>query len=187
MSVEDRVRWDNIFKQLVTQPYPAPDPLLLQFTPPVAPEDEKRALDLCAGQGQNGLWLASQHYAVDIMDISRVALNRARAEMTIRNLRTVNLFQVDIDTAQLETDHYDLVCVFRYLKRDLFPMIKQAVRSGGRIIYETFNVRYLEIVPGFNRAFLLDPGELHSFFDDWDILHDDEADHHSRLVALKPR
>ena len=186
MTVEDRVRWDNNYKRLVTQPYPAPDPLLLQFTPPAEPEDEQRALDLCAGQGQNGLWLATQHYAVDIMDISRIALNRARAEMTVRNLRNINLLQVDVDKAGLERDHYDLVAVFRYLKRDLFPVIKAAVRANGRVIYETFNVRYLDLVPGFNAAFLLDVGELKNVFDDWDILHLEEEDHHSRIVAVKP-
>jgi tellurite methyltransferase len=185
MSVEDRVRWDSVFKMLITQAYPAPDPLLLQFTPAVKPEDGQRGLDLCGGQGQNGLWLATQGYAVDVMDISRVALNRARAEMTIRNLRNVNLLQTDVDTLQLEVSSYDVTCVFRYLKRSLIPLIKLATRPGGRIIYETFNRRYLDVVPGFNQAFLLDVDELRSYFMDWEILHYEEETHHARIVALK--
>lgn len=186
MSVEDRVRWDSVFKRLVTLPYPAPDPLLLQFTPPAQEEDHWRALDLCGGQGQNGLWLATQHYNVDIMDISRVALNRARAEMTMRNLRNVNLLPIDVEGLELEPASYDLICVFRYLKRNLFPLIKLATRPGGRIIYETYNIRYLDIVPGFNRNFLLKLDELTQFFDNWDILYSEEIDHNSRIVAVKP-
>jgi 2-polyprenyl-3-methyl-5-hydroxy-6-metoxy-1,4-benzoquinol methylase len=128
MSSEDRIRWDNAYRQRLHRAYPSPDPLLLQFTPPLdkalgnkvsdaeAQDDENshtpdnleesvtRALDLAAGWGQNGLWLAEQGYNVDIMDISRVALQRARAEMAVRNLRNINLLQMDVDDLQLEPE-----------------------------------------------------------------------------------
>jgi tellurite methyltransferase len=154
------------------------------FTP--LEESVTRALDLAAGWGQNGLWLAEQGYNVDIMDISRVALQRARAEMAVRNLRNINLLQMDVDDLQLEPEQYDLLCVFRYLKRHLFPLLKLTTRSGGRIIYETFNRRYLEIVPDFNQDYLLEIGELRSFFSNWQIRHYEETDHNARIVAIKP-
>jgi tellurite methyltransferase len=184
MTAEDRVRWDTYFRSRAHDPYPDPDPLLLQFTPPAV--GEMRALDLCGGLGQNGLWLAEQGYTVDIMDISRVALKRARVEMTLRNLRSVNLLQVDVDDLQLELEAYDLICVFRYLRRGLFPQIARAVRPGGRVIYETFHVGYLESVPNFNRAFLLERGELRQQFDGWRRLYDEETRHTAQLVAIKP-
>ena len=123
--------WDKVYRERHKQPFPAPDPLLLQYAPPT---ESGRALDLAAGLGQNGLWLAEQGYTVDVMDISRVALNRARSEMTMRNLRSVNLLLMDLDTLSLEVNHYDLLCVFRYLKRTIWDDIKNAVRPGGRII-----------------------------------------------------
>lgn len=187
MSVEDRRRWDEIFRQRVNKPYPPPDPLLLQYTPPVAPERETRALDLAGGLGQNGLWLASQGYIVDVMDISRVALKRARAEMALRNLRTVNLIQVDLDKLELDDDTYDLICVFRYLKRPLFPLLKRTLRPGGRLIYETYNRQYLEQVPGFNPDFLLDVGELAEIFTDWDILFHDASSASEQIVTSRPQ
>ena len=162
MSAEDRIRWDAIYRERANEPYPPPDPLLFEYTPPVTPEREYRALDLAAGHGQNGLWLAAQGYTVDIMDISRLALLRAQAEMATRNLRNANLLPVDLDSVELSTDFYDVVCVFRYLKRDLFPQLRACIRPGGRIIYETFNVRYRGLVPEFNPAFLLEIGELDS-------------------------
>jgi SAM-dependent methyltransferase len=185
MSAEDRVRWDRIYRQQET--YPDPDPLLLQFTPPVEDDKEHRALDLAGGLGQNGLWLAEQGYSTDIMDISRVALQKARAQMAIRNLRNVNLLQVDMDTLELDEEIYDIICVFRYLKREIFPKIKAAVVPGGRVIYQTFNMRYLDIVPGFNRAFLLEVGELAGCFNDWKILCNEESDHNTMLIAVKSK
>lgn len=187
MSADDRVRWDAIFRERQHQPYPAPDPLLLQYTPPVPDDEDWRALDLAAGLGQNGLWLAEQGYRVDIMDISRVALQRARAEMAMRNIRDVNLLQVDADQLELEQSAYMLLCVFRYLRRELFPMLREAVMPGGRIVYQTFNVRYLDILPGFNPSYLLELGELLTTFGDWQIVHHDESDHNTQLVAIRPR
>lgn len=188
MTVEDRVRWDNNYKKQKGISFPGADPLLKEFTPLPQGDEVPRALDLAAGLGQNGLWLAEQGYATDIMDISRVALNKARAEMGMRNLRNVNLLQVDIDSLELKPDYYDLICVFRYLKRDIFPIIRQAIKPGGRIIYETFNQRYLEIVPQFNRDFLLDDGELEDYFETWQTVYLEEEDqHNSQFVAVKPK
>lgn len=186
MAGQDRIRWDQIYRDRHKSPFPPPDPLLFEFTPPVNDSNDHRALDLAGGVGQNGLWLSTQGYLVDIVDISRVALLRAQAEMTRRKLRNVNLFQLDLDDAQLEAGAYEIVCVFRYLKRSLMPQIRACVKPGGRIIYETFNQRYREVVPGFNPLFLLEVGELAGYFADWKILHNFEGGHISRIVAIKP-
>lgn len=190
MSAQDRVRWDAIYRQRSLQPFPPPDPLLFDYTPPVMADNgaviSRHALDLAAGFGQNGLWLAAQGYTVDVMDISRVALSRTRAEMGMRNLRSINLLQVDLDNLRLEAARYDLVCVFRYLKRRIMPQIRDTVKPGGRIIYETFNMTYLNVVPDFNVKFLLNPGELAGYFPGWQVLHDVESGHVSQFVAVKP-
>lgn len=188
MSGQDRTRWDQVYREIAAQDYPAPDPILFEFVPPASTTDDppRRALDLAAGQGQNGLWLASQGYVVDLLDISRPALLRAQAVAGGRGLHNVNIVPVDFDHYTLKPDHYDLLCVFRYLKRDLFIALRQAVRPGGRVIYETFNRGYLDLVPGFNPAFLLDSGELAGYFADWKLLHNHDSSHISRIVAIKP-
>ncbi len=186
MAATDRIRWDAVYKQRNRNAYPAPDALLLDYTPPPPPSRERRALDLACGVGQNGIWLAEQDYLVDLMDISRVALARARAEMASRNLRNVNVFQFDLDDMDLDEETYHLICVFRYLKRDFMRKLKAAVIPGGRVIYETFNLHYLEVVPGFNRDFLLEPGELAALFDGWKHIHYAEPGHISQIVAVKP-
>ncbi len=186
MSAADRIRWDKVYKQRARDPYPDPNPMLLQFSPPVQSDQGRTALDLAGGLGQNALWLAQEGYSVDLMDISRIALNRARTEMTVRNLRNINLLQVDVDDIELKSGAYDLVTVTHYMVRDLFPPIKESVRSGGRVIYDTYNIRYLDLVPEFNTSFLLSIGELKSYFNDWQIIHEEEEDHNSRIVAVKP-
>jgi 2-polyprenyl-3-methyl-5-hydroxy-6-metoxy-1,4-benzoquinol methylase len=187
MTVRDRMRWDTYYHKVPEEQYPSPDPILFQFTPPVVSgsEREYRALDLAAGLGQNGLWLAAQGYSTDLLDISREALRRAQEQAARASVRNINFLQVDLDEVALQSEAYDLVCVFRYLKRDLFPRIRACVRSGGRVIYQTFNTHYLERVPDFNPDFLLQPGELAGYFSDWRVLWDNEQDHISQVVAIK--
>ncbi len=187
MSAEDRVRWDAVYREKAEVPLPPPDPLLLAHSPPADSQAEPppRALDLAAGRGQNGLWLAQQGYTVDLIDISRVALMRAREAMHARGLNRVNLLQMDVDTLILEPDHYDLACVFRYLRRDLFPMLRASVKPGGRVIYETFNLSYLDRVPGFNVDFLVQGEELRDAFTGWRLLLHEHVGYVTRLVAVR--
>lgn len=186
MAAQDRIRWDQIYRERADRPYPEPHPLLFEFTPPAEPERGLRALDLAGGLGQNALWLSTQGYEVDLMDISRTALLRAQEEMRRRGLRRVNLLQVDLDQPHLDADAYALVCVFRFLKRELFPLLRASIQPGGRIIYETFNRRYLQILPAFNPQHLLEVGELVGYFADWKLLLYQENDHIAQLVAIKP-
>jgi tellurite methyltransferase len=185
MTEADRHRWDNVYRQRNSEPFPEPDSFLFEFTPRAEGGDQ-RALDLAGGMGQNGLWLASQGYIVDVIDISRMALVRGRGEMVRRGLRNINFLLSDLDDVDLKLNKYDLVCVFRYLKRDLFSQLRACTQPGGRMIYETFNRNYLRLVPDFNPEFLLEVGELASYFADWKILHSSDSEHISRLAAIKP-
>lgn len=186
MSRGDRARWDATYQQQAEDAFPAPDPLLLQFTLPVDEGTEPRALDLACGLAQNGMWLAAQGYRVDAMDISRVALDRAHAEAGRRRLRLMNFYHVDLDEVRLEARAYDLVCVFRYLQRSLFPQIRQAVRPGGRVIYQTYTIERLEAMPDANPDYLLQPGELAGYFADWRLVHNAERRDVSQVVAIRP-
>lgn len=187
MTIQDRQRWDQVYRERAEGDYPPPDPLLFEYTPPINDEAEHRALDLACGLGQNGLWMAAQGYTVDMLDISRVALLRVQDEMGRRKVHSANLYQVDLDAHTLTADTYEIVCVFRYLKRDLFTQLRHTVRPGGRIVYETFNQRYRDDVPAFNPAFLLEVGELAGYFADWKILYNADGKQMSSLVAVKPQ
>lgn len=186
MSAKDRAKWNSIYKNRVGDEYPRPDLLLLDYTPPIPLGSERRALDLAGGVGQNGLWLAEQGYVVDILDISHTALDRARHEMTLRKIRTVNLLCVDLDEAVLTADTYDLVCVFRFLNRRLLTNLLTAIKPGGRLIYETFNHTVMDARPDFNPAFCLSAGELRATFPKWRVLRDGDSGPWTQFVAIKP-
>ncbi len=188
MTHEDRERWDIRYLAQADEPFPPPHPLLMQYTPParVTWNQRSRALDLACGRGQNGLWLAEQGYSADLLDISRVALEQARDEAARRGLRTLNFLQADLDAPSLEPDSYDLICVFRFLHRPLFPLLRAAVRPGGRIIYETFHLGQLAEHPEFNPLYLLEPGELAAQFSDWRVLRSVETATAAQLVAIRP-
>jgi len=185
VTVEDRIRWDQRYRSRTT-PYPAPEPLLFQYTPPSTPDRPSRAADLACGVGQNGLWLAEQGYTVDLIDISREALVIAQREAARRSLRSLNFLQTDLDDTALQTEAYDLVCVFRFLQRDLIERIRASVRPGGRVIYATYTLGWLRHQPNAPPQYLLAPGELGGFFADWRGLHQRETDHMAEIAAVKP-
>lgn len=186
MAAEDRARWDARHYARALAPYPPPDALLVAYAPPANLFSPPQALDLAAGQCQNAIWLADQGYQVDAVDISRVALERGRAEMAIRNLRSVNFIPMDLDRPTLAEDHYDLVCIFRFLNRSLFPLLRSSIKPGGLIIYQTFNTRLRLTGREFRSDYLLVPGELPTLFPGWTLLHDEDRGDTSRLVARKP-
>jgi SAM-dependent methyltransferase len=101
-------------------------------------------------------------------------------------LQYVTFRQVDLDVARFEPARYDIICVFRYLNRDLFPNMRAALRPGGRIIYATFNEQYQARDPAFNPSYLVEIGELAGIFADWRTVFHDESGHWSRIVAVKP-
>lgn len=187
MSVEDRVKWNKVYGERVLRAYPPPDALLVAYAPvPTSPFPQRVALDLAAGLCQNALWLAEHGYLVNALDVSHVALERGRAEMAMRNMRSLNFIQSDLDRAQLIKNTYDVICCFRFLSRHLFPDIRAALKPGGIIIYQTWNIRLLQRRPDASRAYLLELRELPSFFTGWEVLHDDEVGDMSRFVARKP-
>ncbi len=181
-----RVSWDDRYAARAQRPYSPPDALLVAYAPRPGPDaPPPAALDLAAGLGQNALWLAAQGYRVDALDFSAVALARARAEAAARGMEGVTFHQADLEHAQLPEATCDLVCCFRYLNRALFPAIRAAVRPGGLVIYQTYNVRRLALRGG-STQYLLQPGELATHFPGWEVLHDDEVGELSRFVARRP-
>ncbi len=188
MSVAERVHWDHYYqRQKGGRNYPSPDPLLFEYVPPLTAETEARAVDIACGYAQNALWLATQGYTTDALDISRVALTVAQARVARAGIRGVNLLPVDLDTHQLPKAAYDVAIVARFIKRGLMPDIRACVRPGGRVIYYGYNTRHLNQDPDYDTEQLFRPGELLGYFADWRVLHHSNTDGVSQLIAVKPR
>lgn len=121
-----------------------------------------RVLDVACGRGRHALLLASAGFDVTAIDKDVSALDHiaAVADRTGWPIRTV---AVDLETfpaPSLEMGAFDVILVFRYLSRPLFPALAKALKPGGRLIYETFLTAQAALGHPKNPRFLLAPGEL---------------------------
>ena len=158
------------------------------------PERSLPVLDLACGTGQNGLMLARQGIPVVFADKSASALEVVKQHL-VEDALPGRIWQVDLeqpDTNPLSGQNFSAIIGFRYLHRPLFPAIKNAVEPGGLVVYETFTIENQRFGRPNNRDFLLQPGELKTIFQDWQIIFYFEGVLHkperaiAQIVARKP-
>lgn len=150
--------------------------------------EPRHALDLACGLGANALYLAELGYATTALDISETALSLVAETARQRGL-AITTRACDLDTWR-SNNQYDVISVFRYLDRRLFPRIIAALAPGGLLFYQTFNALHLNTHPQFNADFVLQPGELAASFSSLTIIECKEPPASSLpssyLLASKP-
>ena len=125
-----------------------------------------RALDVAAGRGRHALFLARQGLTVEALDRDEQALSELRRTAEAEGIRDLTTRTIDLEPAglpppDLGTAQYDVITVFFYLYRPLFPILIQALRPGGLLVYETFLVdNHLRYGHPRRREFCLEPNEL---------------------------
>jgi SAM-dependent methyltransferase len=137
------------------------------------PDISGPVLDLACGDGHNGIFLACQGIPVICCDKSPAALARADAAAAELGV-AIQTWEVDLeqaDTHPLPSASYGGILVFRYLHRPLIPDIRRALLPQGLLFYETFTIQQPAFGKPHNPDYLLKPGELLSWFEDWHILH----------------
>ena len=184
MTRADRERWDERYANPISSLNKAPNSLLARYVPPAAPG--QCALELACGLGHNALWLAEHGYRVEALDISLRALRHARTRAQGQGLHNITFIVADLDHFPLPRCVYDIVSVFRFLDRRLFPILVDRVRPGGMVIYQTLNVRFLEKHPTSNPAHMLQIDELPGYFPGWTVLHSHDGNQMSTYVGRKP-
>ncbi|MGB1299161.1 MAG: class I SAM-dependent methyltransferase [Psychrobium sp.] len=165
-----------------------PAPLLQKINHLLPPN--AKVLDLACGFGRNGKYLAAQGHKVCFLDKNTQALAEIQQQLS-----ECEIIEADLECDnpyQLPSNQYDAIVVFRYLHRSLMPAIVAALKSGGVIVYETFNHRQAEIGRPRNPNFLLQDGELASHFAHFDMRHQfdgfDEKQQAfiSQFIGIKP-
>lgn len=120
-----------------------------------------RALDVACGRGRHALWLAAAGFEVDAVDGDADALGDLQRRADRLDLTVVTrVADLEHSGTSLGVACYDLIVVFRYLHRPLFGAIRDALRPGGVLVYETFTTAQAARGRPTNPAFLLRPGEL---------------------------
>ena len=147
----------------------------------------RRLLDVAMGRGRHALVCAGLGYRVFGVDLNLDAVRTATREAESRGLRTRS-WCADLTCTPLPRERFEAVVVTRYLQRDLFGPIRDAVTRGGIVIYETFtsNQRVHGVGPK-SAEHLHDPGELRGRFDGFDVLFYEEVLRPEALARLVAR
>jgi tellurite methyltransferase len=143
-----------------------------------------RTLDVACGRGRHALLLAAAGFPTDAIDRDPVAIEGLRALADRLELPLVAR-AVDLETgaADLGAGGHDLVLVFHYLHRPLFPALVRALAPGGLLLYETFTVEQAKRGKPTNPDFLLETGELRSRIAPLEVLREREGEFEGRMVA----
>ena len=143
-----------------------PSPFLERVRPRLpAPGPGVRVLDLAAGAGREAVFMALDGYAVEAWDHDHQVLQRAAALAAHHGVTiTTRTYNLERSTPRLPQGDCDVVMVFRFLHRPLFPHLERALARGGYLVYETFLRGQERFGRPRHPRFLLDPEELtHSF------------------------
>ena len=141
------------------------------------------AVDLATGRGASARFLAGHGYQVVAVDVSLVALRQAGEAVGSAALQKPLFVQGDLDNWLLAPQSVDVVTVFRYLDRDVFPAIRRALRPDGLLFYETRTIGWLDREPAANPDFLLRRGELLRLVSGMYVAAYLESGHYASLVA----
>jgi tellurite methyltransferase len=160
-------------------------PLLVECASQLPPG---RALDLACGTGRNALWLAERGWSVTAVDGSPAAIDTLRSRAAQLGV-TVNAELADLEKMEfvIRPESWDLIAMCYYFRRDLFEPSKQGLVPGGSIVSIA-----LLVEPGKeNSPFRLQPGQLRSYFEGWEVLHEREGRdiwHHAvaEIIARRP-
>jgi tellurite methyltransferase len=183
----DAERWNQRYKNDWRNSFEIPRKLLMDHTD-LLPK-KGLALDIAMGLGGNAAFMLSLGLRVIGVDISSVAVKRAKS-------KDANLMAViaDLNYFFIPESKFSVITDFFYLQRELWiPMVKGLVK-GGVLLVECLLENMLSIHPEINPQYLIRQGELKKAFDTpgwtekFEILHYSEgwretATSHPRATA----
>jgi dihydroneopterin aldolase len=157
-------------------------------------------LDVATGRGRHAMYLASKGFPVHGIDRDADALHELQEQAQEAGLSSITTECLDLEVnpqhpPDLGTAMYDVIVVFFYLYRPLFPQLVKALKSGGVIMYETFLLdNHIHRQHPHRKEFCLETNELLTLLQGFRILHYDEGDHEgssaqaftARILARKP-
>jgi len=174
MAIDEKALWNKKYSE-GSHTSLDPDPFLVsaydEFLFGTSPG---LALDVAGGVGRHSIWLAQRGWRVKLLDISELGVQQAAENAK----RSGTASSISADICDLNTMHdlgreqYDLVVVFFFLQREIFPALLDAIKPGGILIYKTYTTEQKNFSGGpSHHMFLLEPNELLRAFSSLRILH----------------
>jgi tellurite methyltransferase len=136
-----------------------------------------KALDVAMGTGSNAVLLAAHGFEVEGVDISSVAVTSVRQHAE-KNGLAITAIEADLTNYQIQERAYDVIVDFYYLDRNIIPQLKQGLKTGGLIFFETYTEEQRRFGGISNPDYLLKPNELLFSFLDYFIIS-----YHERIVT----
>ncbi len=179
MSLKDKEKWNNKYDhdEYITGKEPSD---WLEENAGLL-DGKGKALDIAGGEGRNSVFASSKGYEVTCLDISENGLRKAQTLAQEKDAK-ITIVLADLDNSYLKENEYDLVLCFNFLDRNLFAGIRQTLKSGGLLFYETFTLDYLKY-SSFKKEWVLEANELLQAFGDFRILRYREVDDNPKAFA----
>ena len=182
---KDKDRWNSKYETEVYLFGEKPIPFLVDNVHLLR---KGKVLDIAMGEGRNGVYLATQGFEVLGLDISEKGLEKAH-NLAKKNKVTIETKVVDLESFTLEPNSYDVILCTYYMQKDLFKQFQSALKPGGMIVVETYNLDYLKYVQ-FSRKWALDTNEMLDIFKGLRVIryqdYDDGKEAYSSIIAQKP-
>jgi tellurite methyltransferase len=182
---KDKDRWNSKYETEVYLFGEKPIPFLVENSH-LLPKG--KVVDIAMGEGRNGVYLATQGFDVLGLDISEKGLEKAH-NLAKKNNTTIETKVADLENYQLQPNSYDVIVCTYYMDRNLYKQFESALKPGGMIVVETYNVDYLKYAK-FSRKWALDTNELLDIFKDLRVIRyqdfDDGLEAYSSIIAQKP-
>jgi SAM-dependent methyltransferase len=143
-----------------------------------------RTLDVASGRGRHALLLAGAGFPVRAVD--RDAGQVAWLKALARRLQLpLDAHIVDLEDAAVDLgeEEWDLVLVFNYLHRPLFPALVRALKPGGILLCETYTTEPARCFRPTSPHHLLEPGELPRLVAPLEVLRQREGEVDGRSLA----
>ena len=144
------ISWDERYSAAGYVYGTAPNRWLAEQAPRIRPHG--RILCLGEGEGRNAVWLAANGWAVDAVDGSPVALEKAR-RLAAEHHVTIGMAQADLATYRPRAGEYDaVILVFVHLppltRKWTHAAAEEALVPGGTVIIEAFSPRQISYSSG---------------------------------------
>lgn len=169
MSQAERDKWNARYKAGAYADREHPTRLLVDWLPRVS---KGHALDVACGAGRNAIYLAQNGFAVDAVDISSVALERASRRAQTLGV-SINWIEADLDCAEraIPGHFYELIVLVRYVDPKLYEILPAHLAPGGTLISEQHLRTSEDVIGPKSPEFRLPAGELRAAMASLDLIH----------------
>lgn len=142
-------------------------------------------LDVGMGEGRNAVFLARRGHKVVGVDISQVAIQKARSLATEFGVRLETVAK-SMDNFEAADGTFDAIICYYYVDKDIHEKLLRWLRPGGLLFYEAYTTAQKNNPKSQNLdpSYLLAPGELLKLFPSMKVLKYEEPEHRDEFTTF---